>query len=77
MIDTLLLIAKWIGKLKISQIVVPSMPIVIWIIYYLVVFSIVYILNNKRLWKIVKSKIKSIALAVGFLGIVRNNIFYI
>lgn len=57
LIDILFLVAKLIGKIKISQIIVPSLPIIIWIFYYLMLLIIVYFINHSELWKIIKRKL--------------------
>ncbi len=72
-IDILFYIAKLIGSLKFSKLLVPKVPVVIWIFYYIIVFGIFYFRKNIEVFKkfisFIKSKIKFIFYIIGIIAL--------
>ena len=56
LIDILFYISKLIGNLKISKILVPKLPVFVWVLYYLVVLLIFY-LKKKNISNYIVKKI--------------------
>lgn len=57
LLDFVFGVAKKIGKLKYSNILVPSLPVFGWIVYYVIIIGIIYLCNNKDLFKKFQKKI--------------------
>ena len=76
LLNILFKIAEIVGNLSFSKIYVPSIPIIIWIFYYILIFAVIVFLKNKYIFKklilYLKYKIKYII----YIGIfLRNNIY--
>ena len=76
LLNILFKIAKTVGNLNFSKIFVPSIPIIFWLFYYILIFFVILFLKNQNVFKKIilylRSKIKYI-IYIGFL--LRNNIY--
>ena len=80
LIEILFKLAEIIGNFKISKIYVPSILVIFWVIYYLVILGIIYFRENKKYLKVflkfLKDKIKFLIYVTFFIIIFFCLIFY-
>ena len=76
LLNILFKIAEIVGNLSFSKIYVPSIPIIIWIFYYILIFAIIVFLKNKYIFKKLISYLKYKIKYIIYIGVfLRNNIY--